>query len=400
MTTTDIDLDLRIRTFKASSSFTPGDACSFSIDFGEDVTLPGRHDPSAYLRRLGVDVTGKNVLVVCPGNAGLAVAALRAGASTVAVLEPRPVYHRAIPEVSTFASEVIGATFSQREIDDELVEAFDVVFWSEGLDEVSHPKSLVQKVLASMLQGSTLYLEVNHGHNGKLPESINAWRPTAAAFKETLEDLGDLEVITELEGRSQTRKIYKIKNNTVRAEVLGGPDYQSADDVQDFAEKIKEEIQKNREDVGQKIEPFVSKEFIQKKILDLSDEEIEEVKKLDKERDELAARRVAEKFQDLDQRAQKAVDDYASAASSEEKVEALDAAVKALTKKVGVLQGSKLLPDASKKAKGLAAKVTSLITGQEEGELDSIYEGRASTPKSKKKKTRGRGRGGSSKPKS
>ena len=41
----------------------------------------------------------------------------------------------------------------------------------------------------------------------------------------------------------------------------------------------------------------------------------------------------------------------------------------------------------------VAARVTSLMTGHEEGELDSVYEGRASTPKSKaKKKTKAKSR--------
>ena len=215
---TELDLDLRIRTFKASSSFTPGDICSFSINFGEGVTLPGKYDPESYMQDLEVDVIGKNVLVVCPGNAGLAVAAVRAGASTVVVLEPRPVYHRAIPQVATFAAEVIGTTFSQRLSDENLVEAFDIVFWSEGLDEISHPKSLIQKAIGAMSQGAALYIEVNHGHSGVLPESTNSWKPTAESFAATLPMLGDLEILGELAGRSQTRKIYVIKNNKVHVE--------------------------------------------------------------------------------------------------------------------------------------------------------------------------------------
>lgn len=329
MTTTDTNLDLRIKTFKASSSFTPGDLCSFSIDFGDGVTLPGKYDPSEYLENLGVSIEGKNVLVVCPGNAGLAVAALRAGASTVVVVEPRRVYHRSLPEVSAFANEIIGATFSHRDADADLVETFDIVFWTEGLDEVVHPKDLVKKVLASMATGSTLYIEVNHGHSGKLPESINCWRPTQAALHETLDELGEFEVITEMEGRSQTRKIYEIKNNTVRVEALDGPDYQSVDDVDDFSKKIRE----------------------------------------------------------LDQKSQSSVEDFAAAATTKEKVAALDSAITAGAEAVKTLQSARILPTASAKVKALAAKITKIIkpTG-EEGEFDMIYEGRASTPKSKKKK--------------
>ena len=274
------------------------------------MTLPGKYDPSGYMQNLGVNVAGQNVLVVCPGNAGLAVAALRAGASTVVVLEPRSIYHRSLPEVSAFASEIIGATFSQRDIDDKLVEAFDIVFWSEGLDEIPHPKELVKKVFASMAQGAMLYWEINHGHNGKLPESTNAWRPTPAAFTETLTELGDLEVVTELGGRSQTRKIYAIKNNEAHK---------------------------------------------------ASDESVEE------------------RVEQLD----------AQIAVEVEKVDSMIAGGHLPTKK----------PELSQAAQAAATRIKSILS-TEEGELDSIYEGRSSTPKSKKKeKTKARSRK-NSKPKS
>jgi len=321
MTTTDTDLDLRIRTFKASSSFTPGDICSFSVQFAESVSLPGKYDPVGYMQQLSVDVAGQNVLVVCPGNAGLAVAALRAGASTVVVIEPRPVYHRALPSVSEFASDVIGATFSQRSTNDKLIETFDIVFWTEGLDEVAHPKSLIEQVLSSMQQGGKLYIEPNHGHQaGVLPESINSWRPTREAFVESMKGLADLSIESELEGRSQTRRIYTITNNTPR---------------------------------------------------------------------------LADKVQELDKRVQDAMGVVATAPTPKAKVAALDTALAATVEKTEALQAAGILPNVSEKAKGLAAKVASLMTGQEEGEFDSIYEGRASTPKSKKKKAKTRSRRGS-----
>ncbi len=242
MTTTDTDMDLRIRTFKASSSFTPGDAFSFSINFGEDVSLPGKFDPVSYMTRLGADVAGKNVLVVCPGNGGLAVAALRAGASTVVALEPRSIYHRALPVVSELADDVIGATFSLRMGDDKPVESFDIVFWAEGLDEVPHPKGLISNVVGSMKKGGTLYLEANLGHQGSLPDSVNAWRPTEEALKEGLIGLAELTFTSELAGRNQTRKIYTITNNTVRIDVLPGSDFKAVDEVEEFTNRVKADL--------------------------------------------------------------------------------------------------------------------------------------------------------------
>lgn len=309
MTTTDTDLDLRIRTFKSSSSFTPGDAWSFSIHLSNDVELPGKYNPIKYINRLNIDVVGKNILVVCPGNAGLCVAALREGASTVVALEPRSLYHRSLPAVSEFTSEVVGTTFSQRLEDENLIESFDTIIWSEGLDDIPHPKGLIEKVIGSMKTGATLYFEVNHGHQGALPESVNSWLPTKEAFEESINDLGDLEFIGRMSGRSQTRTIHMIKNNAAPTKPTKA------------AVKV--------------------------------------VKKVD---EKIAEERVATPAVDV-----------------------------------------KIPDNVSEVARKLVDKVKKIIPVHEEGELDSLYEGRPSTPKSKeKKKTRARKRKGSgeTKPKS
>lgn len=298
MTATD-SIDLRIKTFKASSSFTPGDPLSFSIKLSEDVQLPGRYDPDEYLQRLGADLAGKNVLVVCPGNGGLCAAAINAGASTVVALEPRNLYARPLNAVASFTSEVTGTTFSQRSLGEKLVEKFDVAIWPEGVDEIVHPKNAFESVLGALAPGGMLYLELAHAHHGKLPDQINSWRPSKSAFEETLADYASLAVVSELEGRNQIRTIYTIKNTDVRVEVLPGPDYESVEDVQEFADKLKGEIQDMRKEHADKATPFVSKEFVQKEILNLSDEEIAEAKKVTEAREHEAARRVAEKIKQI-----------------------------------------------------------------------------------------------------
>lgn len=319
MTTTE-SIDIRIKTFKASSSFTPGDPFSFSIELNEDVRLPGRYNPADYIRGLGASVEGKNVLVVCPGNGGLCTAAINLGASTVVALEPRNVYLRALSGVAEFTSEVIGTTFSQRSLNEKLVESFDVVFWAEGVDDIVHPKVPFEAVLRAMAPGGLLYLELAHGHHGKLPESINSWRPSKAAFNETLADYPELQILGELAGRDQVRRIYTIKNNKTQAES------------------------------------------------------------------------VAEKAVDLDARVEEAALDYAEASSDEEKVEALDRAAEALTQKVEVMKQAVLTPEPVKPAptpvERVAEKIKEIIPVENTpvDNLDSLYEGRTSTPKSKQKK--------------
>jgi hypothetical protein len=240
MTVTSADLDLRIRTFKSSSSFTPGDAWSFSIVFDKDLQLPGKYDSDKYIKQLNIDLVGKSVLVVCPGNAGLCVSALKNGASTVVALEPRNIYHQSLISVSEFASEVIGATFNHHMKDGDLAESFDIVIWSEGLEDVPHPKNIIKKVLGSMKTGSTLYFEVNHGYHGVLPESINSWRPTKEAFKESLDGLASLKFMRELSGRGQTRTIYTIKNNSGRKIEI------PAKTIESVKEVTKEIVKKNK----------------------------------------------------------------------------------------------------------------------------------------------------------
>ena len=218
-------MDYRLKAFKASSIFTPGDPLSFNIVFNEECGLPGKFDAGEYIRNLGADAAmlDKNVLVVCPGNGGLCVEALKSGASTVVALEPRSLYDKALSAVSDFTSEVVGATFSRRAAEFAIVEKFDVVLWSEGLDEVVHPKTLFEAVVESLTADGRLFIEVAHGHHKKLPESINSWRPSKDAFLETLKDY-PLQIDAELEGRDQVRTIYALRYYGPRVIGLPGSD--------------------------------------------------------------------------------------------------------------------------------------------------------------------------------
>lgn len=204
-------LDLKIKSFKASSSFTPGDQFSFSISLGKDSKLPGRYDPDSYIQRLAADVKDKKVLVVCPGNGGLCVAAIQAGASSVSALEPRVIYSRALNIVSGLTQEAGRDTFTCLS-DIKAEDRFDVIFWAEGLEEIQHPKVLFERVVRSLANDGVFYVEVTHGNHGKLPESINSWRPTLDAFMKTMDDYNRLLVVGKMGGRNQLRSIYTIKS--------------------------------------------------------------------------------------------------------------------------------------------------------------------------------------------
>lgn len=233
-------IETRIKSFKASSFFTAGDPYSFSVTLNDEFRLPGKYDPEDYIARLGLELEGKNVLIVCPANSGLCLEAIHAGASTVVGFEPRHLYHRPMASIAEFADELIGTTFIHRTGDADLVEKFDVVIWAEGVDDIPHPRTVFDKVFDAVVPGGRVYLELATGTHGVLPDTTNCWKPTVEAVKETVESYGDFEVIGKASGRNQIRKIFTIVNNEkVTVEVLDGPDYSSMDEVEEFVAKIK-----------------------------------------------------------------------------------------------------------------------------------------------------------------
>ena len=233
-------IENRIKSFKASSFFTAGDPYSFSITLNDEFKLPGKYDPEDYIARLGLELEGKNVLIVCPANSGLCLEAIHAGASTVVGFEPRHLYHRPMVAIAEFADELVGTTFIHRTGDSDLVEKFDVVIWAEGVDDIPHPKVVFDKVFDAVAPGGRFYLELATGTHDVLPETTNCWKPTVEAVEETVGAYGDFEVIGTASGRNQIRKIFTIINNEkATIEVLAGPDFSSVEEIREFADKLK-----------------------------------------------------------------------------------------------------------------------------------------------------------------
>jgi hypothetical protein len=248
-------IETRIKAFKASSFFTAGDPYSFSVVLDDEFSLPGKYNPKDYLSRLSLGIEGKNVLVVCPANAGLCMEAIHAGAGTVVAFEPRHLYHRPMATIAEFADELVGTTFIHRKGDADLVEKFDVVIWSEGVDDIPHPKGVFTKVFDAIAPGGRLYLELATGTHGALPDTTNCWKPTPEGLAETVESFGEFEVVSKAMGRNQTRKIFTIINNgQVRVEVLAGADYSTTDEVSEFAKKIEETLPADDTELDIKVE--------------------------------------------------------------------------------------------------------------------------------------------------
>lgn len=212
MVTVNQPLDQRIKAFKQSSAFSSGDNLSFSIKFTDELGLPGKYNPEAYMTTSNISVAGR-VAVICPGNGGICVELLHRGAAVVEAFEPRSVYHKALPMVSGFCNAAIGKSFSYS-IDKSLPQAglYDLVVWTEGLDEIRDPAIHLVSALRSLRSGGELLIEVAHGTHGLLPNQTNSWKPTIDSFESSIKKLGDYEIASSRPGRNQLRIIYKIKS--------------------------------------------------------------------------------------------------------------------------------------------------------------------------------------------
>ena len=147
-----------------------------------------------------------------PGG-GLCVEALHAGAATVTAFEPRNLYHKSIAKVSEFCEAALGKTFGHSTVRPMLqIGAYDLIIWSEGLDEIRDPAEFFRSVVGGLRPGGTLLIEVSHGTNAPLPKSTNAWRPSIDSFESTIKSLNDLEIVAKRPGRNQLRIIYTIRN--------------------------------------------------------------------------------------------------------------------------------------------------------------------------------------------
>jgi SAM-dependent methyltransferase len=210
----------QIKAFKQSSAFTSGDALSFSIKFTDALSLPGKFNPETYLTASGIAINGV-VGIVCPGNGGLCVEALHRGAVSVTAFEPRNVYFKALAKVAEFCEAATGKTYSYDTSRPTLqTAAYDLIIWSEGLDEIRDPAEFFKSVVAGLRPGGTLLIEVAYGAHAALPKNTNSWKPSADNFEATIKGLGNLEIVSKLPGRNQLRSIYTIKNTTAPLAVV------------------------------------------------------------------------------------------------------------------------------------------------------------------------------------
>lgn len=210
-----MDLKDQVNALRYSSNFTAGNAGSFLVPIIKgQIELPGKYDPAVYFDFLELFKL-TNIAIVFPGNGGLCVEAIHRGATTVWAIEPRDQYNRVITAVSSFMVTAGKSGFSILTNTNDSKDTtghgrFDVVVWSEGLDQITDPVLALKNVFSMVKPGGRLFIEVTHGTH-EIPKGfINSWKPKEEAFVALLKTLlGDV-TLRAMRGRLEKRVIYEI----------------------------------------------------------------------------------------------------------------------------------------------------------------------------------------------
>ena len=225
----------KVESLKHSSAFRAGDATTFGVRIlVHEAELPGPCKAADYMglvkRKLGVEFkAGERVLVVGAGNGGLCAEALLAGAAEVLAVEPRYRYFDGIEAVIGLLGEVYpdaacrtfrgwpstGAGNS--------LGRFDLILWSEGLEEAPNPVENLTAVLQLLKPTGRAVIEVTHGDMGIPAGKTNAFFPSEDTWTSMLEGLTGEGPMAATQGRAGRRMVYAIGRNAAIGTVKPTP---------------------------------------------------------------------------------------------------------------------------------------------------------------------------------
>lgn len=218
----------------ASSVYRYGDAGSFSVPVCSGVDLPGSESPLLYLDMVGCQTVSGRVLVLAPGNGGLAAACLARGAGEVVVVEYRARFQGPVDVVLALVAkgrhQVDQKDTHYRSLDSfpggedwsESLGKFDLVLWAEGVDEVTEPKRVLKGVASCLAPGGKVVMEVYHGNN-EWVEQINSWRPTGDAMLRAAQESFGGVWTGKLPARRANGRIYTLTSKQKKAEKKAVP---------------------------------------------------------------------------------------------------------------------------------------------------------------------------------
>ena len=212
--------------FAKSSAYRFGDPLGFSVCLHKDVTLPGKESPALYLDSLGLKKLPEKVMIVCPGNGGLAAECFRRGAKNVIALEPRDRFHEPLKQVFALLSKgwmlENKRKFSRRIVVDwplsdgaqEQNGNQDLILWPEAVEEFTLPKAIFNSLGACLAEGGKLIVELMHGRHAWV-ERINSWKPDSDAISTMAQDVFGRHWTGKQPGRRSGRAIYTLEKAKV-----------------------------------------------------------------------------------------------------------------------------------------------------------------------------------------
>lgn len=225
----------------SSSKFTSGDKLSFKVPLADDVELPGKFDPKEYLDKLDLSsLKGMAVAVVCAENGGIVAECVRRGAKLTLACEPRYFYHQSLPAVLRLIQKPMGRKTGYLASWPRGDEAVDLVLWPDGLQDSRHPRMILKKVFSMLRPGGVVYIEAVIGGHGVPGATTNSWKPTESVLEETLREEAPNAMLEKVgDGRLTNRVIYRICEEAVVIEGLGGPDMDTIEGVEKAQKKIR-----------------------------------------------------------------------------------------------------------------------------------------------------------------
>ncbi len=264
-----------IDKLKRSSKFSPGDQGSFKVFFDKGLELPGKDNPSDYLKSLNIKSLGKTA-VLFAGNGGLCVELCKI-ATSVTAYEPRLQYEIALREVDNINQLCSGNKFENSKVWPEGL--FETVIWTEGLDTLKSPMVTLSSVYDLLEDGGTLFVEVTCGE--QISTGGNSWKPTEKVFANLITKHFPNALVSTQKGRLQRRIIYKISKPQVikREEKLPEIPVEIACSVIDFKEVAENLSSKIRKVDESKLEENVETEIVASDTENLTEESNHKFKK-------------------------------------------------------------------------------------------------------------------------
>lgn len=217
-----------------SNAFSGNEATAFKtsiyVSGKDDLELPGRACPAAYLDKLGLSTIEGDVAVMCPTTAGLVGELFNRGAKSVTCYEPRYLFvdclNKSIALMKKYRKDDL--------IDDSTltvepnwpkagdINKYDLILFVSGMDYSKWPSALITDTIGRIKSSGIMFIEFISGKSDDLIlGNINSWKPTQSAFESLLEYFdNDIKYEFVDKGRFENSLVYKINRDVLDKPVI------------------------------------------------------------------------------------------------------------------------------------------------------------------------------------